>query len=133
MAGQQGHAHVNYMLIFLTLCVLTGLSIVTDVVDFNNKVLLIVVVLAVAMAKALCVMLYFMHLKFEGKWKYVLLAPTIILACGVPMALMPDIGMSYYLSDAPQLEYVEAHEADHAQHGDSAHEPAHSTDSHADH
>jgi len=115
MAAQQGHAHVNYFLIFMALCLLTGLSIVTDVVDFSNKRLLIVVVLSVAMAKALYVMLYFMHLKFEGKWKYVLLAPTIILACGVPMALMPDIGMHYYLEDVPQLRATEGHGADHIQ------------------
>ena len=54
-----------------------------------------VIVLAVATAKALFVMMYFMHLKFEVNWKYVLLAPTTILAIGVPLAIIPDIGLSY--------------------------------------
>ena len=49
-----------------------------------------------AVAKATGVMLYFMHLKWERGWKYVLLAPTTILAIGFPIALMPDIGWSYY-------------------------------------
>jgi cytochrome c oxidase subunit 4 len=60
------------------------------------------VVLAVATAKALFVMGYFMHLKFEGPWKFVLLAPTIILAMAIPAALMPDIGSHYYDYDVPQ-------------------------------
>ena len=52
----------------------------------------LVLVLSVATAKALFVMMYFMHLKFEGRWKYVLLSPTVILAIGLPLALLPDIG-----------------------------------------
>ena len=63
---------------------------------------LAVIVLAIASAKALCVMLYFMHLKFERNWKYVLLAPTFVLACGLPLALLPDVGVHYYDIDVPQ-------------------------------
>jgi cytochrome c oxidase subunit 4 len=77
-------------------------------------------VLAVACGKALCVMMYFMHLKFEGNWKFVLLAPTTILAIGLPLALFPDVGSSYYTSTAPQIgvwseeiaEYEEHHKAE---------------------
>jgi cytochrome c oxidase subunit 4 len=69
-------------------------------------------VLAVASAKALLVMIYFMHLKFEGRWKFVLLAPTIILALGLPLALLPDVGAHYYLLDVPQDREV-AHETAH--------------------
>jgi cytochrome c oxidase subunit 4 len=47
-------------------------------------------------------MMFFMHLKFEGNWKFVLLTPTTILAIGLPLALLPDIGASYYTSVAPQ-------------------------------
>ena len=68
----------------------------------DGESLLTFVVLAVATAKALFVMMYFMHLKFEGKWKYVLLAPTIVLAMAIPAALMPDIGSHYYDYDVPQ-------------------------------
>ena len=55
-----------------------------------------------AVAKALCVMAFFMHLKFEGRWKFVLLSPTIILAIGIPLALLPDVGLHYYSVDIPQ-------------------------------
>ena len=101
MADAHKH-HVNYLLVFLALCVCTALSVIFDVVDIENKMVLIVLVLSIATAKALFVMSYFMHLKFEGRWKYVLLAPTVILAMGLPLALLPDIGVHYYISDAPQ-------------------------------
>ena len=102
------HHHVNYFVIFVALCVLTGLSVLTDVVDINNYLVLVVIVMAVAAAKALCVMMFFMHLKFEGRWKYVLLTPTVILACGIPLALLPDIGVHYYPVDVPQLRTISA-------------------------
>lgn len=106
MAHARGTSHANYFAIFIALCVLTALSVAADIVRPNSWLLLAVIVFAVATAKALFVMLYFMHLKFEGKWKYVLLAPTIILACGIPLALLPDIGVKYYVLDVPQMWYA---------------------------
>ena len=94
MTQHKAH-HVNYLVIFGFLCCLTAASVVADVINIENKLVLIVVVLAVAVAKALFVMMFFMHLKFEGNWKFVLLAPTMILALGLPMALMPDIGVAF--------------------------------------
>ena len=88
--------HANYLLVFAALCVCTLISVATDLIDFRSRVVLAVVVLAIAVAKALFVMAYFMHLKFEGRWKFLLLAPTFILAAGLPLALLPDIGMHYY-------------------------------------
>jgi cytochrome c oxidase subunit 4 len=97
------HPHVNYWLIFAALCILTIVSWMAD--ELGNKgIVLVIIVLSVATAKALFVMLYFMHLKFEGKWKFVLLAPTMVLALAIPAALMPDIGSHYYDYDVPQLE-----------------------------
>jgi cytochrome c oxidase subunit 4 len=109
-AGAQHHSHTPYWIIFALLCVFTAVSYGVDKAReegiLNNYILLIVAVLAVATAKALCVMMYFMHLKFEGRWKYVLLAPTIILAIGLPLALLPDIGVPYYMRDVPQSREV---------------------------
>ena len=124
--GDHGSHNVNYLLVFLVLCGFTALSVVFDLVSFDNHAVTIVLVMAVAVAKALCVMMFFMHLKFEGNWKYVLLAPTTILAIGLPLALMPDIGTTYYISTAPQAtewsdgmaEYRAAH----------AHDDAHTED-----
>lgn len=100
-ADHAHHPRVNYLAIFLALCVCTALSVVFDLVPLNRR-LVAVLVLAVAVAKAQYVMRYFMHLKFEGAWKYVLLLPTAILACGLPLALAPDVGLHYYTPDVPQ-------------------------------
>ncbi len=111
--------HVNYLLIFVVLCVCTALSVIFDVMHMAKPVT-IVLVLAVAIAKASCVMMFFMHLKFEGNWKFVLLAPTTILAIGLPLALFPDVGASYYHPTAPQVttwsEEISEYEKYHAEH-----------------
>jgi cytochrome c oxidase subunit 4 len=103
---EEYHPNVNYWIIFGILCVLTGVSWLADKMgDFgllHKGIFLTFIVLAVACAKALFVMGYFMHLKFEGRWKFVLLAPTMILAMAIPAALMPDIGSHYYDYDVPQ-------------------------------
>ena len=120
--------HVNYLAVFFALCGFTALSVVFDVMAFDNHAITIVLVMAVAVAKALCVMMFFMHLKFEGNWKFILLAPTTILAIGLPLALMPDIGVAYYTPTAPQkndwgkemAEYRASH-AHHDGHGDAEH------------
>ncbi len=104
--AQEGHT-TPYFMVFIALCVCTALSALADVINFNNKLVVIVIVMSIAVAKALFVLTYFMHLKFEGNWKLVLLAPTAILAVGLPLALTPDIGVSYYQSLAPQSEYME--------------------------
>ena len=104
MADGQASHNVNYFMVFVALCICTLLSIIFDAVQINTKAVLIVLVLGVAVAKALFVMAYFMHLKFEGKWKFVLLAPTIILALGLPLALLPDVGLHYYEYIVPQAE-----------------------------
>ena len=115
MSDQHDHAYVKYSSIFFALCICTVLSILFDVIDLKGKniigmngvVLLALLVLAVACAKALFVLIYFMHLKFEGKWKSVLLSPTIILAMGLTIAMTPDIGIHYYTNEAPQIDYLE--------------------------
>jgi len=115
MSEQQSHSHVKYSTIFFALCGCTVLSILFDFVDLREKnllglngvVLLSLVVLSIACAKALFVMIYFMHLKFEGRWKYVLLSPTIILAMGLTIAMIPDIGIHYYTNESPQIDYLE--------------------------
>jgi cytochrome c oxidase subunit 4 len=100
--------HVWYLGVFGTLCVLTMVSVACDLFHFEAwefhgiNLLLAALVLSVASAKALCVMTYFMHLKFEGRWKFLLLTPTVILAIGLPLALLPDVGVHYYTTDIPQ-------------------------------
>ncbi len=107
-----GHPSVKYFSIFVALCVCTLLSVLFDVIHLPPA-LLVSLVLAVAVAKALYVLTYFMHLKFEGKWKFVILAPTVILAIGLVIGLAPDIGMRYYVRDIPQVKWLSEQETPH--------------------
>jgi cytochrome c oxidase subunit 4 len=127
--SHDAHAHPPYKFIFSLLCLFTGISWLADELkDFiPGAGLLAVIVLGVATVKALCVMLYFMHLKFERPWKYVLLAPTCILAIGLPLALLPDIGVHYYVVDVPQDSITSRLETPHDagdgdQHGGGQHD-----------
>ncbi|WP_437202662.1 cytochrome C oxidase subunit IV family protein [Planctomicrobium sp. SH664] len=118
-AHSESHPHVNYFGIFMALCVCTALSVVFDVVHLTPW-LLVIFVLAVAAAKALFVLTYFMHLKFEGRWKFIILAPTAILAVGLMTALAPDMALHYYTNEAPQAKaYRAAHGDSHEAAGDA--------------
>lgn len=123
MSDEQHHEHehhaVNYTAIFGLLCVCTLLSIGFDLAKESlSKPVLIVLILGVAVCKATFVLLYFMHIKFETGWKYVLLAPTAVLACALPFALAPDIAYHYYNVTAQQrLIAAEDIEAAHAHPG----------------
>lgn len=125
-AHDEHHPHVNYMAIFIALCVCTALSAIFDLLPLNRRTIA-VLVLAVAVAKAQYVMRYFMHLKFEGKWKYVLLLPTAILACGIPLALAPDIGLHYYQPATTQVRHESTARGGHEEHAEAAHEEAPAT------
>lgn len=125
----ENHSHAGtYFAVFIALCVFTGLSILADALSFSDRNITRVLVLAVASAKALCVMMYFMHLKFESAWKYLLLVPTGILAFALPFALFPDVGAHYYTPDIPQvreyaLQQAAANTGEH-DHGDDHGKPA---------
>ncbi len=99
-----------YRAVFIALCCFTAASVVADMLHLPSKFALATIVLAIATAKALCVMLFFMHLKFERAWKYMLLAPTFILAAGLMVALIPDVGLHYWTLDAPQVHEYELDE-----------------------
>ena len=55
------HGHVSYIAVFLALCIFTGISVLADIVTLPNAGVKAVVVMAVAVAKATCVMLFFMR------------------------------------------------------------------------
>ena len=48
--------------------------------------------LAVSVAKAILVVLFFMHLWWERRWKYVLTIPAFIMGVVLVMLLVPDVG-----------------------------------------
>ena len=99
----------QYMKVFFVLLVFTiaeycyasflpGISFIT----------LVLGLMAMAIFKASLVGLYFMHLKFEGKWVYGMLIPAGILAIILTTALIPDVALHPVVEDNPDLEGIES-------------------------
>jgi cytochrome c oxidase subunit 4 len=93
-----GHDHSGvgkYLVVFVALCVLTGMSFFTYS-DFWRSRLAPEVgwafMIAVACTKAALVIMFFMHLKYEKSWKYVLTIPTAMMAVFLVLMLVPDVG-----------------------------------------
>lgn len=109
-----GHHIGQYVKVFLALCVLTMASFFTysDYWPFHaTPAVGWAFMMCVSCCKALLVMLFFMHLKYEADWKYVLTIPASIMSIFLALALVPDIGMrvngkfGYGYSDVRQ-QYV---------------------------
>lgn len=95
------HAHddhggiAKYIYVFLALCFLTTMSFFTysrywpwhDTPAVGRMFMT-----AVSCTKAMLVILFFMHVKYEANWKYVLTIPASIMSVFLCLALVPDIG-----------------------------------------
>lgn len=130
-AGHDEHAHGGvglYMGVFVALCVLTSASLFTYTSFWRNHVPMHIgwtFMMAVSCTKAMLVVTFFMHLKWEANWKYVLTIPATIMSIFLVMMLVPDIGQrtNYYTRQrsehaaAPLAEEVhEQIEAEQAEH-----------------
>ncbi|HEX4130277.1 MAG TPA: cytochrome C oxidase subunit IV family protein [Pirellulales bacterium] len=90
------HGIAKYVYVFVALCLLTTCSFMTyseawpyhDRPAVGRSFMLIV-----SSAKALLVILFFMHLKYEAAWKWVLTVPASVMSLFLLAALIPDIGM----------------------------------------
>lgn len=57
----------------------------------------VLMIFGIATFKVLLVAMYFMHLKFERGWKWILTIPPLILFLALLLALLPDIaGLGRY-------------------------------------
>ncbi len=72
--------HPNYILIWVYLAVLTGIELLISLKQLFPRDMLIIVLVALAVWKALLVALYFMHLKFEPKKLLVMVVAPLPLA-----------------------------------------------------
>lgn len=86
----QQEAHAPYLLVWMWLAILTGVEYFYAAGFKDFFVILLCGLLVLAGVKAGMVGWYFMHLKFEGKWVYLLIVPAIILATILVLALVPD-------------------------------------------
>ncbi len=84
-------AHAPYMKVFAGLAVLTAVEYFYASWFKDYFGILILGLLLLAMVKAGMVGWYFMHLKFEGNWVYIMIVPAMVLATILTLALCPDV------------------------------------------
>jgi cytochrome c oxidase subunit 4 len=84
-------AHAPYLKVWAWLAVLTALEYFYAMGLSKLFIVLISGLLVLAVIKAGLVGWFFMHLKFEGNWVYILIVPAFVLATILVMALLPDM------------------------------------------
>lgn len=128
-----GHGLGKYFAVLVALLILTSASFFTysDYWPWHDTPGVgWTFMMAVSCTKAMLVILFFMHVKYETNWKYVLTIPPGIMAVFLGLALIPDIGLRYrLLSDERRLHMatveeqealVGSHHKEHA--GDDSHD-----------
>ncbi len=107
--GDHGHhgGLMQYVYVFAALCVLTACSFFTysSAWPFHDTPQVgWAFMMAVSCTKAMLVILFFMHVKYEANWKYVLTIPAGFMSIFLIMMLVPDVGLrNHWASDETQL------------------------------
>ncbi len=84
------HQEPNYMHIFYALSVLTAVEIGAVFLPID-KMIIAVMLVTLALAKAVLVAMYFMHLKFEKRTLGIIALTPLILCALLIIALLPDL------------------------------------------
>lgn len=93
-----GSGMTGYLVIFAALSIFTIVSFVvygaakSETITRETSFLII---LTVAVCKALLVAIYFMHLKFDWGKLYFMIVPAMILGCLLVVVLLPDIVLAW--------------------------------------
>jgi cytochrome c oxidase subunit 4 len=115
-AGDHEVGLAKYIYVFLALCVLTTMSFFTysSYWPFHEQPNIgRAFMMAVSCTKAMLVILFFMHVKYEANWKYVLTIPAAFMSLFLLLALVPDIGLrGHWLSEERVLHMAEPRAAD---------------------
>lgn len=91
------HTHVNRTKLFAVIfAILLGLTILSFGVAnsslMDHPVRGWTAMLVISVAKAILVIVFFMHLKWESNWKFVLTIPAAVMSALLVLVLIPDIG-----------------------------------------
>jgi cytochrome c oxidase subunit IV len=94
--AEHGHGGVGkYVIVFLVLLALTAISFAvgnSQTLRENSPGTMWAMMMAVSCAKAMLVILFFMHILWEANWKYVLTIPASMMSIFLLLMLVPDIG-----------------------------------------
>lgn len=114
-AAGHHHAHAQhggvrlYVSVALALLVLTFMSYLTytPAWPFGESVAIKRLwMMAVSCTKAMLVILFFMHLKWEANWKWVLTIPATLMSIFLVLMLVPDIGWRMRKASPERLRYA---------------------------
>ncbi len=102
----------TYLAVFVALCVLTAASFFTysSYWPFSHHVAWAFMI-AISCTKAMLVILFFMHLKYEANWKYVLTVPATFMSIFLVLMLVPDVGLRMRRASEERLRYMAVEEA----------------------
>ena len=93
-----------FTMVFLGLLALTITSFaIANSPLMDNPLVGWVGMMTVSVCKALMVILFFMHLKWEANWKYVLTIPASIMSVFLILMLVPDIGERFHYYSEERL------------------------------
>ena len=84
------HARPNYVLIWAWLMGLLFVSLLAVYLPFSH-VVTVTMIFSIAVAKAVLVAAYFMHLRFERWLIYAIVISPILLFITMTLTLIPDI------------------------------------------
>ncbi len=87
--GSDTHRHPNYMAVFGWLLVLTVLEIGAIYLPIS-RILIAILLIGMAVSKAVLVALYFMHLRFERLTLGLIAMTPLILCVFLTLMLLPD-------------------------------------------
>jgi cytochrome c oxidase subunit 4 len=94
--GHDDHGGLmKYIYVFIALCLLTSMSFLTYTDFWRNHFDVRAgwfLMMAVSCSKAMLVILFFMHIKYEANWKYVLTIPASFMSLFLVLMLVPDVG-----------------------------------------
>lgn len=100
--GHDSHSHDShggtgkYWAVFAALCLFTTASFFTYSASWpfhDTPAVGWAFMMAVSCCKAMMVALFFMHLKWEAGWKYVLTIPACLMSVFLLCMLIPDVGL----------------------------------------
>ncbi len=128
------HSHTQlFLMVFLALCALTTVSFLTYFDWWRESVpqkVSWLVMMAVSCTKAMLVIMFFMHLKWEANWKWVLTAPVIFMSALLVFALVPDVFYRMSHASHDRMIYAAERPAEEA-HADGHDEAGHEEEAEA--
>jgi cytochrome c oxidase subunit 4 len=99
-------SHAPYIRVWAILAILTAIEYFYALIFKDHFLVLVLGLVSLACIKAGMVGWYFMHLKFEKPWVYILIVPAGVMAVFLTLMLYPDMAMKPVVEENPGEEEV---------------------------